>query len=101
MRSEGKGDDTPESLIFGSMHHWKGVTNLSDEELYKHVERSQDDVLLSLTPMFETFLESPFFQEVKQAEAKEEKRRFSASTSAAQAKPAPAPVAVAGAPSSN
>ena len=59
------------------MHHWKGVANLTDEELYKHVERSQDDILLALTPLFETFLESPFFAEVKQAEAREEKRRFS------------------------
>ena len=54
-----------------------GVVNLTDEELGKHIERSQDDILLSLTPLFEAFLESPYFQEVKEQESREEKRRFS------------------------
>jgi hypothetical protein len=81
QKSQGKSDDLPESLIFSSMHHWKGVENLSDEDLAKHIERSADDILLALTPLFESFLESPYFLEVKATENREEKRRFSAHSS--------------------
>ena len=76
-KATGMPPDAPESLIHASTHHWKGVPNLNDEELGKHIERSQDDILLALTPLFETFLESPYFAEVKEAESKDEKRRFS------------------------
>ena len=78
QKSEGKSDDAIESIIFNSMHHWKGVANLNDEDLAKHLDRSADDILLALTPLFESFLESPYFLEVKATENREEKRRFSA-----------------------
>ena len=78
-RSEGKSDDLPESIIYNSMHHWKGLVNLSDEDLAKHIERSQDEILMSMTALFEEFLSSRYFTEVKEAETKEEKRRFSQS----------------------
>lgn len=78
QKAQGKSNDAAESIIFSSMHHWKGVENLSDEDLAKHVERSADDILLALTPLFESFLESPYFLEVKETESREEKRRFSA-----------------------
>lgn len=80
-KAAGKSTEAPETVIYNSMHHWKGVSNLSDEELAKHIERSQDDILLALTPLFETFLVSTFFQQVKEAENREEKRRFSSTTS--------------------
>ncbi len=76
-KAMGKPTDAPETIISNSMHHWKGVVNLTDEELAKHIERSQDDILLALTPLFETFLVSTFFQQVKDAESRDEKRRFS------------------------
>ena len=79
-KAAGMPQDAPEALVLASTHHWKGVVNLTDEELGKHIERSQDDVLLALTPLFETFLESPYFAEVKEAESKDEKRRFSTQT---------------------
>ena len=78
-RSEGKSDDLPESIIFNSMHHWKGLVNLSDEDLARHLERSQDEILMSMTPLFEEFCSSKYFADVKEAESKEEKRRFSMS----------------------
>ena len=65
------------SILFIFLFFSVGVINLTDEELAKHIERSQDDILLSLTPLFEAFLESPYFQEVKEQESREEKRRFS------------------------
>ena len=78
-RSEGKDDSNIDAIIYNSMHHWKGLVNLSDEDLAKHIERSQDEILMSMTPLFEEFLSSRYFAVVKEAETKDENRRFSMS----------------------
>lgn len=77
----GKNDDSPEAIIFASTHTWKDITTLPPEELFKHMTRSQDEVLIALTPLFESFLLSNFYKEFDKNEKSNERRSYGAERS--------------------
>lgn len=49
--------------IYNTMHSWKGIETLDENELAKLMARSQEDVLAILTPNFEAFVASKYYLE--------------------------------------
>jgi hypothetical protein len=72
----GKDNDSPEAIILASTHTWKDITTLPPEELCKHMSRSQDEVLIALTPLFESFLLSNYYKEFDKNEKSNERRSY-------------------------
>ena len=75
-KSSGKECDTPEVIIFNSTQTWKDITTLPIDELQKHMTRSQDEVLIAITPMFESFLLSNYYKEFDRNEMANERRSY-------------------------
>ena len=65
--------------IAATMHSWKGSETLPDDELFKLMARSQDDVLAILTPNFEAFVASKFYAEWTKNQNSMEKKKSHAS----------------------
>ena len=65
--------------IASTMHSWKGIETLPDDELFKLMARSQDDVLAILTPNFEAFVASKFYAEWSKNQNTMEKKKSHAS----------------------
>ena len=78
--SEGKPSDSNASAIYSSTHTWKDIKTLPPEEMTKHMTRSQDEVLLVLTPLFESFLLSNYYKEFGKNEMANERRNYGSST---------------------
>lgn len=79
IKSTGKEQDAPEMIIFNSTHTWKDIKTLPAVELMKHMTRSQDEVLIAVTPLFESFLLSNYYKEFDQNEMANERRSFASS----------------------
>ena len=75
-KSSGKECDTPEVIIFNSTHTWRDLKTLPVDELLKHMSRSQDEVLIAITPMFESFLLSNYYKEFDKNEMANERRSY-------------------------
>jgi hypothetical protein len=78
-KSMGKEQDAPEMIIFNSTHTWKDIKTLPLVELTKHMTRSQDEVLIAITPTFESFLLSNYYKEFDKNEMANERRSFASS----------------------
>lgn len=72
----GKANDSPEAIIFASTHTWKDIKTLPPEELFKHMTRSQDEVLIAITPLFESFLLSNYYKEFDKHEKSNERKSY-------------------------
>jgi hypothetical protein len=69
--------DIPEHAavtIYSTLHSWKPLEDQSDVDLMKHMTRSQEDVILAITPFFEDFVASPDYKEFEKNETSQEKR---------------------------
>lgn len=75
-KASGKECESPEAIIFNSTHTWKDIKTLPFDELQKHMTRSQDEVLIAITPMFESFLLSNYYQEFDRNEMANERRSY-------------------------
>ena len=75
-KASGKECESPEAIIFNSTHTWKDIKTLPSDELQKHMTRSQDEVLIAITPMFESFLLSNYYQEFDRNEMANERRSY-------------------------
>jgi hypothetical protein len=88
---ETKAETTKQSVavtIAGATHNWKGSESLSDDELFKLMGRSQEDILGILTPNFEAFVASKHYAEYLQNQNKMEKNK-SGNEKAVPGKPLP------------
>ena len=74
--SNGKESEENAAIIFSSTHTWKDIKSLPADELRKHMIRSQDEVMLHLTPLFESFMDSKFYLEVNRSEMAHERRSY-------------------------
>lgn len=79
LQSEGKEPETNDFIIYASTHTWKDIKTLPHDELVKHIMRSQDEVLLAITPLYETFVKSDYYKEFEK-NAKDNERRSYASS---------------------
>ena len=75
--SSGKEGENNASIIYSSTHTWKDIKTLPSDELLKHMIRSQEEVLMALTPLFESFMISKFYKEVGLNEMANERRTYS------------------------
>ena len=78
-KSKDKGPDSPELIIYNSTHTWKDIKTLPLDELSKHMSRSQDEVLLSITPLFESFLLSSSYKDYNSKEMANERKSYASS----------------------
>lgn len=78
-QSEGKEPETNDYIIYASTHTWKDIKTLPHEELAKHIMRSQDEVLLAITPMFETFVKSDYYKQFEKNTKDNERRSYGSS----------------------
>lgn len=63
--------------IHETTHSWQGIDTLTEPELLKLMNRSQDEVLSILTPNFEKFIASKVYLEYTKGQNAREKRRSS------------------------
>lgn len=63
--------------IYETTHSWQGLETLTEPELLKLMNRSQDEVLSILTPNFEKFIASKVYLEYTKGQNAREKRRSS------------------------
>jgi hypothetical protein len=61
-------------LIYETLHSWKGVDKLTDDELRIHMGRSAEEVMGILSPLFEQFVASKDYVEWTKEETKLERR---------------------------
>ena len=75
-RAEEKKDNPEHAavIIYATLHSWKPLDSLTDEELFKHMVRSQEDVILAITPFFESFMASSDYRDWEKDETSREKR---------------------------
>ena len=78
-KSSGKASDLPCTVIYNSTQTWKDVRILSTTDLIKMMSLSQNEVLVAITPLFESFLLSNFYTESNINEAALERKSYASS----------------------
>ena len=78
-KSAGKNRESPTCVIFNSTQTWRSLKTLPVDDLFKHFDRSQDDILIAITPLFESFLLSNNYKELGVNEMAMEKRSYASS----------------------
>jgi hypothetical protein len=78
-QSEGKEPESNDFIIYASTHTWKDIKTLPHDELVKHIMRSQDEVLLAITPMFETFVKSDYYKDFEKDSKENERKSYASS----------------------
>ena len=67
--------DSAAEMIYETLHSWKGLENLTDEEFKAHMTRSAEEVVGILSPLFEKFVASKDYGEwTKEEKALERKK---------------------------
>jgi hypothetical protein len=77
--SKNKECESNSVIIYSSTHTFKDIKTLPPEDLMKHMCRSQEEVLLALTPLFESFMVSNYYKEVGANEMANERKSYGSS----------------------
>lgn len=78
-KSAGKSYESTEWLIFNSTQTYKNLEKLTVNELLKHFDRSQNDILIAITPLFDSFGQSNLYKKIDKYEIAVEKKSYASS----------------------